>query len=80
MADMRRKYLRPYEGPTYGYEIARASRNFFDKMFGKKTYQREKYETYQETYMSSNIMVFIVKHLKLKFVLTVVECLIMNFL
>lgn len=53
MADMRRKYLRPYEGPTYDYEIARASRNFFDKMFGKKTYQREKYEIYQEKYMSS---------------------------
>lgn len=62
MADMRRKYLRPYEGPTYGYEIARASRNFFDKMFGKKTYQREKYETYQEKYMSSKYRTSIAKN------------------
>lgn len=62
MADMRRKYLRPYEGPTYSYEIARPSRNFFDKMFGKKTYQREKYEIYQEKYMSSKYRTAVAKN------------------
>ena len=54
MADMRRKYLRPYETKTYDYEIPVAStRAYLEMMYGRKTHQRKKFEVYQEKYMSS---------------------------
>lgn len=45
IADMRRKYLRPYE--TAG------TTSYLPMLYGKKQLQRARFETYQENYMSS---------------------------
>lgn len=61
MADMRMKYLRPYEWRMDGYNLVPSGTNtgysatsdFIPRMLGDKKYQRRYFEKYQEAFMSS---------------------------
>lgn len=59
MADMRMKYLRPYEWSMPGYQLVSGNAgysptaDFIPRMLGTKRLQRKYFETYQEAYMSS---------------------------
>lgn len=56
MTDMRRKYLRPYEGLQDGYVLSEyygTTDDFLPRMLGQKKSQRQYFEIYQEKYMSS---------------------------
>lgn len=48
MADMRRKYLRPYEDNS--------TTSYLPMCYGSKKHQRRQFETYQEKYISSKYM------------------------
>lgn len=52
MFDMRRKYLRPFEQGGY-LENEKPTARYLEMLYGKKTFQRMRFEKYQEKYSSS---------------------------